>query len=204
MRFLFLDIDGVLNAQSDFVKKGFYRKKNAPHVHTTDGEVYNGISQYRVARLRKIIDATGAKVVLSSSWKSFYVQYKVGGHDEGVGRYLVKSLARKGVEIFDTTKNTELKGQYRRGYGIVNWLRRWNKEHPDDPVEGFVILDDEWFDYESEGLFPWLVKTNYESLVASKSGLNNTNMGEAIKILLSEKDLPEILNSDIEKEEMTD
>ena len=55
MKVIFLDIDGVLNNE--------YSKTRAP-----SGVI--GIDGDKVKRLRKIVESTGAKLVLTSSWKT--------------------------------------------------------------------------------------------------------------------------------------
>ena len=184
MRFLFLDIDGVLNARADFIRPDYSKIKNAPQVHTSYGQSYHGISQPRVARLKKIIDETGAKVVLTSSWKEYYNRYMRGEDDEHVGKYLVNALSRKDVRIYDTTERFEGRGSYYRGFGIICWLLDWKRRHPDEKIEGMTILDDEEFDYEVQGLKDWWIATDYETLDKPSSGLNDEKTEKAIRMLL--------------------
>ena len=61
MKIIFLDIDGVLNTSETFMK----RIKNYEKTHKWTAE----IDLDRVSRLKYIINMTGAKVVLSSSWR---------------------------------------------------------------------------------------------------------------------------------------
>ena len=180
MKFIFLDIDGVLNAESDVCHPDGSSKKRAPRIHVGYA-TYTGIAQPRVARLKRIVDATGAKIVLVSSWKPYYEEYMHGSKDL-VGKYLVNALSRKGVKIFDTTWRTEKSGSYRRGVGIVNWLIDWDERHPDEPVEGIVILDDEKFDYERLGLDPYLCQCDYFA-PAKYSGLTDQLADKAIAVL---------------------
>lgn len=105
MNIIFLDVDGVLNdavttadLMNDFPTK--------PHLDC----------------LKQIVDATGAKIVLSSTWRLF-----------PSARNDVKNALRNvGLEFIDKTK--ELKD---RATEIEEWLSR----HPE--VENYVILDDE-------------------------------------------------------------
>ena len=182
MKFIFLDIDGVLNAESDICNPDGTSKKKAPRLHTTYGAVYTGIAQPRVARLKRIVDATGAKIVLVSSWKPYYMKYMRGQDDDHVGKYLVNALSRKKVRIFDTTLHAETRGDYNRGMGIVNWLHDWAERHPDEPVEGIVILDDEIFDYRWTGLMSYLCQSDYYA-PAGKSGLTDEIADRAIDVL---------------------
>ena len=61
MKVIFLDIDGVLNTEDTFRKM-------------IDGFLDIEIDEFRVEYLKKIVDATDAKIVLSSSWKIFFVK----------------------------------------------------------------------------------------------------------------------------------
>ena len=54
LKIIFLDVDGVLNS-------------NITRRRTTDGFIF--VSGRHIKNLKRIIDATGAKVVLSSSWR---------------------------------------------------------------------------------------------------------------------------------------
>ncbi len=55
-KIIFLDIDGVLNNHETLAKK--YR-----------GSGIMGVDPYRVLLLNRIVEATGAEIVLSSSWR---------------------------------------------------------------------------------------------------------------------------------------
>lgn len=63
MRVIFLDIDGVLNADNDFGG----RSKPNPFVTSDGGNRYCGICKTHVKSLRKLVGKTGAKIVLVSS-----------------------------------------------------------------------------------------------------------------------------------------
>lgn len=68
MKLIFLDIDGVLNHQL------FYNQKNidSRYFEAKDGvpEGAWNIDPEKVGLLNNLIDATGAKVVISSSWRN--------------------------------------------------------------------------------------------------------------------------------------
>ena len=157
MKVVFLDIDGVLNANEDF---GGRSKPNP----TIGGLM--GIAVARVKRLKKIVDATDAKIVLISSWKKHYVHYDM------FGKYLRNKLRKEGLEIFDTTLDYEKKkGSYYRGTGIFNWLA------VHEEVKEWIVLDDELFDDYDETIKRHLVKTNWET------GLTDELTEKAIEML---------------------
>lgn len=110
-RAVFLDVDGVLNSQA------WYDAKRAR------GERLHGaeIDPWAVGCLRRILDATGAQVVLSSTWR---------GSAE-----LEARLIECGVPL--NGHRTPALPSRNRGREIAAWLRR----HPE--VTEYVILDDD-------------------------------------------------------------
>ena len=85
MKVIFLDIDGVLNCQSSKSRCG----------------VYVGIDADKVARLREIVDETGAKIVLSSSWRTEW--FKDEDFNTETGKYIDRKLKRERLAILDKT-----------------------------------------------------------------------------------------------------
>lgn len=126
MKVIFLDIDGVLNSA-----KYFDRIKN---LEITGIEEQIDIK--KVELLKKAVDETGAKVVLSSSWR-----YTRKAQD-------LKNLLLKYNIYADSTPFM----QNIRGLEIKKWL----SEHQD--VEKYVILDDEVFDSYNDELMQNLIK----------------------------------------------
>lgn len=185
MKIIFLDIDGVLNAEEDYYSEdGSYRKGGA-YVTTTNGERFRGVSQKRVKRLSEIVSATGANIVLCSSWKTLYEAYTAKRDDEHVGRYLSNALSRKKLRVLDTTLRFEENAVgYDRGMAIKKWIADWDGRNPSDPIEAFAILDDELFDYQQLGLMGHLVKTEYDEY---PGGLTDEKAAEAIRILKGEE-----------------
>lgn len=108
MKVLFLDIDGVLNAAPDYLV-------------WSDSEGGRGliVNVHRVERLKKILEETDTKVVLSSSWRLM-----------AGGREFVEKV---GIPVMDVTDN----GEGPRGEQIQRWL----DAHPE--VETYAIVDDD-------------------------------------------------------------
>lgn len=153
MKVIFLDVDGVLNCQKTEAKcRGFI-----------------GVDSKKVKLLKKIVDATDAKIVLSSSWKIGWWKYHKEDQDQE-GHYLDQKLKREGLRIIDKTTDPDCE---RRGEGILNWL-------DDHIVESFVILDDEVFDYEQCNIMDRLVKTSFYD---DDGGLQERHVEQAINIL---------------------
>lgn len=153
MKVIFLDIDGVLNFASC--------EARAPGG-------FIGISEARVKLLRQIVDATGARIVLTSTWKMEWS--KDDEECTANGLYLTKKLRRHGLHILDKTKEAS---PSMRGKGINDWLKK------NDHVTDWIVLDDDIFpDYEAEGIMPHLIKTSF-----SNGGMNENDAAKAIELL---------------------
>ena len=118
MKVIFVDVDGVLNSHKTIRKFG-----------------HDFIDPILVALVERIVRETGAKIVISSSWR-------IDPKDmEKVRR------AFSNVKIFDQTPriNRDFPNWVERKEEIQSWL-----DH--HQVSKFAIIDDEW-DAEIEGSF---------------------------------------------------
>lgn len=134
MKVIFLDIDGVLNSDE--------------YIHKARKLGFKGIEEEidieKVELLKKAVEETGARVVLSSSWRLTNNLSKV--------RDL---FARYGIYL-DITPFIDNK----RGIEIKKWLQ------DNQGVEDFVILDDVIFDSFDDLLLKKLIK------ISNGNGLN--------------------------------
>ena len=147
-KFIFLDVDGVLNDNESLM-----------------WDV--AIKPILVKRLRRLVESTDAKLVLSSSWRIGFDNKMVARGP--LSRGLRDALAVEKLTLFDKTE--ELWNNKGRGDEILLFL----KEHKCD---SFVILDDEDHDIENiPELKGKLVKTFWST------GLTDVNVDDAIKIL---------------------
>lgn len=145
-RIIFLDVDGVLNNGSWAM------------------EMYDkGIRTYRddilyepaLERLKRIVDATDAQIVVSSSWRQIPTAYK----------HLQEWLEMYGMKVADITSYV---GGC-RGDDITAWFNR-------NPGEwSYVILDDE---DDMDGHMDHLVQTDFDV------GLIDEDCERAISLLL--------------------
>ena len=111
---LFLDVDGVLN-----------NGEWAAHMYAQGVRVYREDLLYEpsLEQLRRIVQSTGALIVVSSAWRQIPTCYS----------HLQEWLQRYGMEIFD--KTPYVGGE--RGNDITAWFQR-------NPGEWqYAILDDE-------------------------------------------------------------
>lgn len=121
MKILFLDADGVVNCQSTFVS-------------ATDGWA---VDPYMALLVDRIKEATGCKVVLSSSWRNALL-----------GRQMFKE---KVTDFIDWTPGAT---QYNnRGEEIQAWLDK----HPE--VDRYAIIDDDPHMLDSQS--PNFFKTSF-------------------------------------------
>lgn len=158
MKVIFLDVDGVLNC-----------RYSTARIHGC-----LGIDPVLVDRLSHIVSETGAKVVLTSTWKLDWKPYSNICELNAFGQYMVNSLLDRNIEIIDKTTEKDMS---LRGEGILDWLN----SHPD--VDSFVILDDELFDYRKCKLLPYVVKSRFYT---EDGGLTEEHVEQAIKILNKE------------------
>lgn len=148
MKVVFLDFDGVLNSEKYVCACGHY------------GVI---LDPTRMALLKRIVDATGAKIVLSTSWREHW--NKDVEKADAVEKKINAIFSSYGLTILDKTDVYS-----RREAEIEAWLMM----HPE--TVSFVVLDDRLLD--SPVLRGHFVKTtNYFN------GLDEKNVEDAIKIL---------------------
>ena len=166
MKIIFLDIDGVLNSENhgkELHKLLEQGKMSEKKYYDTWDLPYEGT----LLSLKKIVDETGAQIVLSSSWRllgkrrinvlnNLFKPYGFQIMDVTPHGVMLDDLEKLG---FDKDKCYDAK--YRHAiaddveddiadaYKIKTWDRgaeiaMWLSQHQD--VESFVILDDDWLD----------------------------------------------------------
>lgn len=129
MKIIFLDIDGVLNTDETYDRIEYeYRKTGI------EGII---IDEFRVGYLKKIVEMTGAKIVLSSSlrWRFKRVGDRCIANNKNYAPYFINIFEKFGLEIYDITPKLNVKCS--RQDEIREWLLQ------NGGVDSFVILDDE-------------------------------------------------------------
>lgn len=124
MRLIFLDIDGVLNRIA--TEERF--------------EGYTFVEPQKLLYLQEIVRATGAKLVLTSTWRHGWYCKENGLTKESRDlediRFfdaLQRKLHEYNLDFLGYTDDFAL-----RGKEIEKWKTEWTGE----PIESFVILDD--------------------------------------------------------------
>ncbi len=154
MKVLFLDIDGVLNSRTYLLF--CYNQGVLPD---------DKIDPAAVARLNQITDATGAHIVVSSTWRLPYVWNK------NVDK-LVELLKKHGIKGDIIGATPDHKRSHGRGGEIQDWMNRCKLDGIQ--IETFVILDD---DNDMGNLDKFLVQTKFSD------GLLDVHVQAAIDIL---------------------
>ncbi len=160
MKVIFLDIDGVLNSDE------YLDKVKNSDIQGIERDIDVG----KVKLLKRAIDETGARVVLSSSWR--YTRN---------ARYLKELLANYEIRVDSTPYIQDI-----RGLEIKKWLSE------NQGVEDFIILDDEIFDSFDEELIKKLVKVSNGNGRSLGEGLLPKDVDEIIERLGRKKVKEEI------------
>lgn len=168
MKVIFLDVDGVLK-EEDY------------------GEEFKDEC---FARLKKIVDATGAEIILSSSWRIHYWQLAENGYkppehwsedDSEAFLDLYNHFEKYGLKVAGRTDYTRHSGPPSRPDEIRRWIV--DKEE----LESFCIIDDDDF-YEWEWLSQFLVITRVRKNTEDRFNiwqrtLSDADVERAIRIL---------------------
>lgn len=159
MKVIFLDIDGVLNSDE------YFDKIKDLNIQGIQSEV----DIEKIKLLKKAIDETGAKVVLSSSW-----------------RYTRNALYLKELLLqYDIYTDSTPFLQNKRGLEIKKWLDN------NPSVEDFVILDDEIFDSYDEELLEKLIKISNDNGIGFGEGLQLKDIDQIIQRLGKKRQIEE-------------
>lgn len=129
MKIIFLDFDGVLNHEI------FYKKRYDDGLENYPKYPLSEIDPASIAVLNYIIKETGAKVVVSSTWRL--------GRTASQLQYILEEIGFQG-EIIDITPS--LSGEdYIRGNEILKWIKKNKNLLGEDyhQYENYVILDDD-------------------------------------------------------------
>lgn len=164
-KIVFLDCDGVVNS-ADY----FERVKGTRPDPTNEDEMFAGcVDPEAVKLLDEILERTGAKVVVSSTWRLCH---------EGFG-FITRALHwgsknQGGPGLIHHRSFIDVTGSEGRVRG--NQIDAWLKAHPG--VKSFVILDD---DSDMEPHMDKLVQTSW------KHGLQREHVEQAVKMLGEKK-----------------
>ena len=154
-RVIFLDIDGVLNSGRWYYERGGYVPR--------DADMSAELDPSAIQCLNRIIDQTGAKVCISSSWRILEDECEAN---------IAEMLAKRGFvgEVIGRTPiyRGKCPEMTRRGLEIQAWIEA------SSPFDSICILDDS---SDMAHLMPWLVQTTWAH------GLTDEHVPCAVRML---------------------
>lgn len=146
-RYIFLDIDGVICTQ---------RMR------------FDSFDPECMVRLQKIIEATDAKIVISSTWRLHATLEQLQGMFMAFGYCFRNRVIGVTPRIRTEQDKEDLSKPFGRGLEILTWLK-------DKEVEKYVVIDDDSFDIPSHKHV--FVKTD------CYTGLQDADVDKAISLL---------------------
>lgn len=189
IKIIFLDIDGVLNGY-DLREHILYRlwklvrnKKIKEFIRKKS--FISDIDERRVKKLAKICKKTGAKIVISSSWRNNLLD-KNGNRlmEFDDHKKFWKLMDKYRIEVIGKTPHSTAKSK--REDEILSWLSH-NQDKYD--IENFIIFDDESSDLQCF-VGSNLIKTSYDGYYGALrckfgefTGLENKHVKVAISKL---------------------
>lgn len=158
VKILFLDIDGVLNCSTTGYSPLWVRD----------------LDEDKLSLLKEIIDRTGAKILLISSWKEgWYSKPDKKALQSETANYLDDKFAKHDLRITAKVPDSDYGG---RGKSILDYLDYIRKKGFN--VLSFAILDDHDDDYTKMKLSHHLVKTSF-----NKGALTKKKAEKVIELL---------------------
>ena len=166
MKVIFLDIDGVLNNYNSWRKRKEY--------YDTYKIIISSIDEECVRRLSEIVRITGAKIVLSSSWRGDWAN-GVNNLKLEESKQLQKLFDKYNIEIVGITPCLPKSNNPNERY--TSWRENEIKYYLETHLEidNYCVIDDEDFDLKS--LQENLIKIN------SEYGIEDKHVEKAIQIL---------------------
>lgn len=147
MKVVFLDFDGVLNTRD-------YRERY--------GNIGAGIDKSKMPLLKRLVDSTGARIVIITSLREYWD--KNPDNCDYYGKVINETFAKYGLEIYDKTGTSD---SGKREEEILDWIVK------KDGIRSYVAIDD-------GDLRTTFLNRNF---VQPKDGLEEEHIDKAIEIL---------------------
>lgn len=162
---IFLDIDGVMNSAESFA-----RKLKLIQARLLDDREQDYPAEPMVSNLNYITEKTGAKIVISSTWRLIH---HLNLNRPEINNESLRSIFKKsGISAEIVGVTPRLNESKCRGKEIDLYLKNFRNI---DGIRNFVIIDD---DSDMEPHMDKLVKTTWEK------GLTKEHAEKAIEILM--------------------
>ena len=167
-KYIFLDIDGVLNSEHTLNKS----------CENMDQKIASIISDQLVKNLSYLVKKTDAKIILSSSWRVYFNE-NTKKPINLFAMILLAALNKHNLKLHDMTPF--VKGPYssERGLEIKTFIDKHN-------IEDYVVIDDEEFsDFSTHLDMSRFIQTTFgdEHTIIENEGLNKKVAKKAIEIL---------------------
>lgn len=167
-KYIFLDIDGVINSEHTFSKS----------CENMDQKMASIINDQLVKNLSYLVEKTDAKIILSSSWR-VYFNNNIKNPKNIFAMVLLASLNNYNLKLHDMTPF--VKGQFSNERGLE--IKTYIDQHK---IKDYVIIDDEEFsDFKTHLDMSRFIQTNFgdETTTIENEGLNENVAEKAIEIL---------------------
>ncbi len=170
LKFLFLDVDGVLN-DVDWGR----RNNLVPDLKSTIDDLVRWIDPSKVLLVNEIVDQTGADIILSSSTRS----------DPRMSVVLARAglrpvLAATPLLQWTTNEDGSVYEETTRADEIYDFLFMWAFV---DQVEKFVVLDDQEHDWDRLVRCTRIPREQFLVQTDSRVGITRKNVERAIHLL---------------------
>lgn len=147
MKIIFLDIDGVLNCERAY-KEGHC---NYVSWEWEDGtkDHHQSFAPWSKEYLNELIELTGAKIVISSTWRSSGINFmrKVWDLEGMKGEIIgVTPNFRGDIDGYTIPRGCEIEYYLKHDLGFyhINWDRDVQKEYMEKSgIENYIIIDDD-------------------------------------------------------------
>ena len=146
MKVIFLDIDGVLNCERAYVNG---------HCKYVEWEWPDGTKDHHQSfapwckeYLNELIDLTGAKIVISSTWRHSGIDFmrKVWGIEGMKGEIIGTTPHIRDFEGYTIPRGCEIDYYLKKElkFSHINWDRDIQKEYMEKSgIENYIIIDDD-------------------------------------------------------------
>ena len=197
IKVIFLDIDGVLNGYNFWNQLGWriVSKTNNSYLMKLYRDTTEpfGIHEPKVRNLARIVRKTGAKIVVSSSWRFGLFDSSSKKTDDELKFW--RLCKKYNIPVIGYTPCCS--GSHRREDEIISWLSNHEKKRNSSPlaksifkpVSKFIILDDDSYDLQcfvgsnliqtSDVKCGKMIKGNWRE----NTGLRRKHVRKAIKLL---------------------
>ena len=172
MRYVFLDVDGVLNNAYTINEPRHGYIKGFAAIDFCNLDYFDELMKSLYAQYGR----SNVKIILSSSWRANVRKKYTQGNEDPFRALLDEFLASKDLYVYDEIPF--LTDDYSRGTEIIAYL----SAHVVD-LEGYIVLDDICYkDYKALKVTRHLIQTSYKNRAGS-AGLQRRHIPYAMAMM---------------------